>query len=194
MLFFCFNHFFWARAKKCTKFHWFFGGWENLVFCFRYLLTFSNFFPNETLTSCPFFSLTFGIGEHTKHCSMSFLYSSTRNMLQCFVKPKPNQKWVKKRGNLSEFHSERNYLLQNELWLIWLGGGKGYFRHSSKLFYIKGIAVGQPPISYHFWVCWWTSFPAKLRPLRLEVAEICWGCWKQPQAHKNFFHNKSLVF
>ena len=34
----------------------------------------------------PFFSLTFGIGEHTKHCSMSFLYSSTKNdMLQCFV-------------------------------------------------------------------------------------------------------------
>ena len=34
----------------------------------------------------PFFPLTFGIGEHTKHCSMSFLYSSTRNdMLQCFV-------------------------------------------------------------------------------------------------------------
>ena len=33
-----------------------------------------------------FFSLTFGIGEHTKHYSMSFLYSSTRNdMLQCFV-------------------------------------------------------------------------------------------------------------
>ena len=30
-----------ARAKKCTKFCWFFGGWENLVFCFRYLLTFS---------------------------------------------------------------------------------------------------------------------------------------------------------
>ena len=45
-----------------------------------------NFFPSETLTGCPFFSLTFGIGEHTKHCSMSFLYSSTRNdMLQCFV-------------------------------------------------------------------------------------------------------------
>ena len=35
-----------ARAKKCTKFHWFFGVWENLVFCFRDLLTFrpiSNF-------------------------------------------------------------------------------------------------------------------------------------------------------
>ena len=33
-----------------------------------------------------FFSLTFGIMEHTKHCSMSFLYSSTRNdMPQCFV-------------------------------------------------------------------------------------------------------------
>ena len=33
-----------------------------------------------------FFSLTFGIGEHTKYCSMSFLYSNTRNdMLQCFV-------------------------------------------------------------------------------------------------------------
>ena len=34
----------------------------------------------------PFFSLTFGIGDHTKHWSMSFPYSSTRNdMLQCFV-------------------------------------------------------------------------------------------------------------
>ena len=32
------------------------------------------------------FLLTFGIEEHTKHCSMSFPYSSTRNdMLQCFV-------------------------------------------------------------------------------------------------------------
>ena len=37
-----------------------------------------------------------------------------------------------------------------ELWVICLGGGKGYFRHSLKWFYIKGIAVGQPPISYHF--------------------------------------------
>ena len=59
-------------------------------------------------------------------------------------------------------HIEMNKV--NKLWLIWLGGGKGYFRHSSKLFYIKCIAVGQPPISYHFWVCWWTSFPEKLRP------------------------------
>ena len=82
----------------------------------------------------------------------------------------------------------------NEVWHIWLGGGRGYFRHSSKSFYIKGIAVGQPPISYHFWVCWWTSFFEKLRPLRLEVAEICWGCRKQPQAHKKCFHNKNLVF
>ena len=30
-----------ARAKKCTKFFWFFGGWENSAFYFRYLLTFS---------------------------------------------------------------------------------------------------------------------------------------------------------
>ena len=30
-----------GRAKKCTKFCCFFGGWENLVFSFRYLLTFS---------------------------------------------------------------------------------------------------------------------------------------------------------
>ena len=56
----------------------------------------SNFFPNETLTGCPFFSLTFGIGEYTKHCSMSFLYSSTRNdVLQCFVRspiPKVSEK------------------------------------------------------------------------------------------------------
>ena len=38
----------------------------------------------------------------------------------------------------------------NEVWLIWLGGGKGYFRHFSKLFYIKGIGIGQQPIFYHF--------------------------------------------
>ena len=59
----------------------------------------SNFFPNETLSSCPLFFTHFWFGfgfGFTKHCSMSFLYSSTRNMLQCFVKPKPNQKWVKK--------------------------------------------------------------------------------------------------
>ena len=31
-----------ARAKECTKFRWFFGVWENLVFCFRDLLTFSS--------------------------------------------------------------------------------------------------------------------------------------------------------
>ena len=30
-----------ARAKKCTKFRWFFGVWANMVFCFRDLLTFS---------------------------------------------------------------------------------------------------------------------------------------------------------
>ena len=30
-----------ARAKKCTKFRGFFGVWENLVFCFRDLLTFT---------------------------------------------------------------------------------------------------------------------------------------------------------
>ena len=40
-IFFLFNHFLKARAKKCTKFCWFFGGWENLVFCFRDLLTFT---------------------------------------------------------------------------------------------------------------------------------------------------------
>ena len=51
-----------------------------------FLILFGNFFPNETLTGCPFFSLTFGIGEHRKHCSMSFLHSSTRNdMVQCFA-------------------------------------------------------------------------------------------------------------
>ena len=31
-----------TRAKKCTKFRWFFGVWANLVFCFRDLLTFKN--------------------------------------------------------------------------------------------------------------------------------------------------------
>ena len=30
-----------------------------------------------------------------------------------FSNYKPNQKWVKKMGNLSQFHSERNYYLQN---------------------------------------------------------------------------------
>ena len=32
-----------AREKKCTKFRWFLGGWENLVFCFQYLLTFKRY-------------------------------------------------------------------------------------------------------------------------------------------------------
>ena len=64
---------------------------------------------------------------------MSFLHSSTKNMLQCFVKPKPNQKWVNKRGNRSEFHSERNYLLQN-----W------YFRYLSQ---IENPSKIKPPLN-----------------------------------------------
>ena len=28
------------QVEKCTKFRWFFGVWENLVFCFQDLLTF----------------------------------------------------------------------------------------------------------------------------------------------------------
>ena len=51
-----------------------------------------------------------------------------------------------------------------ELWFIWFGGGKGYFRHPSKLFCMKGIGVGQTPIFCHFWICGWTSFPEKLKP------------------------------
>jgi hypothetical protein len=38
--------------------------------------------------------------------------------------------------------------MKNVFWV--LGGGKGYFRHPSKLFYIKGIGVGQTPIFCHF--------------------------------------------
>ena len=40
MLFFCFIYFLVARAKNCSKFRWFFGVWEKLVFCFWDLLTF----------------------------------------------------------------------------------------------------------------------------------------------------------
>ena len=39
----------------------------------------------------------------------------------------------------------------------------------------------QTPTFCHFWICWWTSFPEKLKPLRFEVTDICWGnrgCWK----------------
>ena len=114
-------------------------------------------------------------------CHTSNQWNFSKKNTECFFKS-----CIKIRLN--------HFSIINELWLIWLGGGKGYFRHSSKLFYIKGIAVGPPPISYHFWVCWWTSFSEKLRPLRLEVAEICWGCWKQPQAHKNFIHKQKLAF
>ena len=56
----------------------------------------------------------------------------------------------------------------NEWWLMYLAqgrGGKGYFRHSSKLFYTKGIAVGQPTIFYHSWVCWWTLINPLIIPL-----------------------------
>ena len=73
-----------------------------------------------------FLSLTFGIGEHTKHCSMSFLYSSTRNdMLQCFV-CSPIPKVSEIRGNRSEFHSERNYYLQNWYFRQFLALGACY--------------------------------------------------------------------
>ena len=59
LLFFCFYHFLEARAKKCTKFCWFFGGWENLVFCFWYLLTFRNFPNAETRNEKQFDNWTF---------------------------------------------------------------------------------------------------------------------------------------
>ena len=35
---------------------------------------FSNFFPNETLTGCPFFSLTFGMGNIQNIATCHFLY------------------------------------------------------------------------------------------------------------------------
>ena len=44
--------------------------------------------------------------------------------------------------------SEPEPEMKNVFWV--LGGGKGYFRHHSKLFYIKGIGVGQTPIFCHF--------------------------------------------
>jgi hypothetical protein len=40
-----------ARAKKCTKSRWFFGVWENLVFCFRDLLIFG--FKKKSQTNLP---------------------------------------------------------------------------------------------------------------------------------------------
>ena len=93
-------------------------------------------------------------------CKSTFFFLSNRNITSFL-----NQVSVAVGKNMTHsiqktfvnFHLLQNkYDSFNELWHIWLGGGKGYFRHSSKLFYIQGIAVGQPPISYHFWVCWWT--------------------------------------
>ena len=136
-----------------------------------------SFRVNTSYLTDSYISFTLKLESGQNFCSNKSIRSSTYNKKKYF--------WNSSMGEPFCF---------NELWHIWLGGGKGYFRHSSKLFYIKGIAVGQPPISYHFWVCWWTSFFENLRPLRLEVAEICWGCWKQPQAHKKCFHNKNLVF
>ena len=134
------------------------------------------------LSSMQYFASWAKVSKLSSNCSLDCAIFQT-NMRKLFPKFINWARWV-----------NSGKLTNNELWHIWLGGGKGYFRHSSMLFHIKCIAVGQPPISYHFWVCWWTSFFENLRPLGLEVAEICWGCWKQPQAHKKCFHNKNLVF
>ena len=53
----------------------------------------------------PFLSLTFG-----EVCNLK---REDAKLPLLFSNYKPHQKWVKKRGNLSEFHSERNYYLQN---------------------------------------------------------------------------------
>ena len=69
----------------------------------------NNFFPDETLTDCPFFFAHFwnqGTYKTLQHVS-------TR-MTCCNVLYVPRfQKRVKKMGNRSEFDSERNYYLQN---------------------------------------------------------------------------------
>ena len=46
------------------------------------------------------------------------------------------------------FFDNKKNILKNVFWV--LGGGKGYFSYPSKLFYIKGIGVGQTPIFCHF--------------------------------------------
>ena len=81
----------------------------------------------------------------------------------------------------------------NELWFIWFGGGKGYFRHPSKLFYIKGISFGQTPTFCHFWICWWTSFPENFRLQRYaEVAENSLGLIKNVSITKTWFSKPDL--
>ena len=52
-----------------------------------------------------FFSLTFG-----EVCNLK---REEGKLPLLFSNHKPHQKWVKKMGNSSEFHSERNYYLQN---------------------------------------------------------------------------------
>ena len=79
----------------------------------------------------PFLSLTFGIWEHTKHCSMSLLYSSTRNdMLQCFVcSPIPKvseKKWATGESFIrKEITSYRigtlvSFDLSFQIWIVFL--------------------------------------------------------------------------
>ena len=71
----------------------------------------NNFFPDETLTDCPFFFAHFwnqGTYKTLQHVS-------TR-MTCCNVLYVPRfQKRVKKMGNRSEFDSERNYYVLAEL-------------------------------------------------------------------------------
>jgi hypothetical protein len=44
--------------------------------------------------------------------------------------------------------------------------------HPSRWFYLIGIGFSQTPISCHSRICGGTSFPEKLKPLRVEAAEI----------------------
>ena len=72
------------RAKKWTKFRWFFGVWENLVICFRDLLTFRIIFFSQKVgtileTKCKSYILSNSSGwfEWTQVIKLQYMFLNT---------------------------------------------------------------------------------------------------------------------
>ena len=106
-------------SVQCTftiQHTWF---WQFLFHCIRYRKVTSTKVPilqvvisfrMKLWPVASFFSLTFGIGKHTKHCSMSFPYSSTRNDAAMFCMfPDSKSEWKKGATSQSFIRKEIMY-------------------------------------------------------------------------------------
>ena len=128
-----------AKAKKCKKFRWFFGVWEDRIICFWYLLTFrtkmciqpsESFHFNQNLKSNIPQQTTdiFKNPAQTKSNSTSVIFSSgfLKAKLVSFqkVKEEYTSKWKNmlklfKDGNSLKFHRKLVYVINVHIFLFY---------------------------------------------------------------------------